>query len=555
MSSEVKPEAQDFVFWNPILMERIISYVPLVKDRINIEKCCRRMRTISKRALYLKADADCSLLDMHFQTRKPEITVAFSGNELVLPVTVSDYRLSNDNGLTVQPLNTINRLKGFFRRFAKQVNSLRIGSIHDIQRRMSYVTDYELVLTSDLCETLSVLKNLYSLCIRNCLITCKVLDEWSSDESAFMRQIQSFCFHGIWFDKPADSDRFMSILKCEVRRLHLSKCGTEILCQIADRLSFLGVNLDYIYLLLNVHSVNKEYYIRESLKRLSRVCDELRLCISLSTMNAGEEQFLLIRTLRFISEYPKITVLELDVGFPDIRVAHRLQKFFRAYNVLFDFINVFLNPVLLELHDLPHLRTLRFSCATLEKYQFPVWQGLFSGLLSLHTVTELAIRGICGKLTSSYIQRLCESLPGSLKRCRKLEVLLIIGAKDIQCEAVCYSLKKLRNLQCIALSSIATMSDDLVRLLCCKSETPSLEALSFGQLKMSFNSSTLGCLSRRFHHVKVTHSFCCDERLNEGIQTTHLYQSQRGFQRILDGLSFGECPGCEKDLTLFEDDS
>lgn len=62
-------------------------------------------------------------------------------------------------------------------------------------------------------------------------------------------------------------------------------------------------------------------------------------------------------------------------------------------------------------------------------------------------------------------------------------------------------------------------------------------------------------LNQRFQYMKVAHNFLFEEKLNEGVETVHLYRSQRGLQKMFDGMSFGECPGCEKDLTLFDEES
>lgn len=555
-NEDVDPEVVAMVFWNGNLMEHIISYVPLIKDRINIEKCCRRMRDLSARSYYIKNDADFGLLDMHFQRISPEITIAISGNELHLPVVVATKRFRDEEGMSFHPPESIAKFRLFLKRFIKQIVTLRIGSIHDLQRRMGYISDYELVLTPDLCDVLEVFRNLRTLCIRNCVMTSAVLDKWTSDDAELMQRIQSFCLHGVWFDRTEDCDRLVGIFKRNVRRIHLSNCGTSILCQLAARMLRLGVKLEYLYLLLNVHSINEEHHTREALERLSQVCRELQVCICLSTLEDNKERIMLNKTLRFVTEFPKITVLEVDIGVPDSRALFHYEKLFRG------------------LRHLSHLRTFRISSVALKNYHSDIWRQMVCGILHLENLTELSVRGI-GDKQSSHLKNLCEFLPKSLKilnlymaknlksehvhlivdRCDSLEVLLVLGCGEIASQSVVYAVEKLSRLEVIAVSCVSKISWDLVRLLCDKILTPRLDAVSMGcRNQEPFDTGMIKELCRRFHYFKKTHGFFVEERFHEKIRTTQVYRSQQGFQRIFDGMAFGECPGCEKDLTIFDEE-
>lgn len=73
---------------------------------------------------------------------------------------------------------------------------------------------------------------------------------------------------------------------------------------------------------------SKEFLIQKVFQPLSKVCEELRLCICLSTLNVDEERLVLNKTLDIIEEFPKITLLELDIGVPDIRGYEHYEKFF-----------------------------------------------------------------------------------------------------------------------------------------------------------------------------------------------------------------------------------
>ncbi|KHN81744.1 hypothetical protein Tcan_07185 [Toxocara canis] len=166
---------KDQVYYNDYIMERIISFVPSIKDRVNIELCSKRMQRLSMRSPYSGFCLNNSVLDINYTMVDSTMSLNVAGNRVNVPSLTSAERIVTEELISEQPALCILITKALLNRFAKQIREVRLGGITDCERRLGYIPDHQLVVTRDLCRIFDALPNAWSLSLRNCCITAEVI--------------------------------------------------------------------------------------------------------------------------------------------------------------------------------------------------------------------------------------------------------------------------------------------------------------------------------------------------------------------------------------------
>ncbi|MFH4984305.1 hypothetical protein AB6A40_011014, partial [Gnathostoma spinigerum] len=113
-------------------------------------------------------------------------------------------RYTTDCLLESQPEPSVHILDKVVERCARQVQQLKLGGLTDCERRLGYLPEHQLIVTSDLSTSLEQLDRVRSFALRDCCLSSNVINRWCSGDCDFTNRLQTICFHGVWFERAAD---------------------------------------------------------------------------------------------------------------------------------------------------------------------------------------------------------------------------------------------------------------------------------------------------------------------------------------------------------------
>ncbi|VDN87598.1 unnamed protein product [Brugia pahangi] len=149
-TNDVSPDEWDIgkqVYFNDVIMRKVVSFVNDIKDRQNLELSSIAMNDLSSRVPYISYNNDNSILDMYFTRIEPVMNISVAGNDFkVMAITSSVRRTCVDNPIS-QSNTCILKMQHIIRRFSRQIRRLHIGGISDFERRLGYIPDHQLLLT------------------------------------------------------------------------------------------------------------------------------------------------------------------------------------------------------------------------------------------------------------------------------------------------------------------------------------------------------------------------------------------------------------------------
>lgn len=544
-------DLKEDVYYNDYIMERIISFVPNIKDRVNIELCSKRMQYLSMRSPYSSYCLDNSVLDINYTMVEPTMSLNVAGNRVNVPSLTSAERIASEVPISEQPGLCILVTRALLKRFTKQIKEVRLGGITDCERRLGYIPDHQLVVTRDLCEIFDGLPHANSLSLRNCCLTADVLQYWSRQDSALMRRISSLCFHSIWFDRAEDCEFFVNIVPPNVRRLHLSDCGAQTIMNLAKRVQMIGSNVDHFYIALDFRTFKNATEALNVLKKVNTVAKELHLCICMTNLAIEPGYHALLDALPRLVDLSAITTLQLDVG------AFRPLNY-QGYERFFGGL-IYMN----------NLKSLFLSGRAIAHQSLPMWSAIVNGVAQLSTLEFLSIHELCKNIRAENIDELCTTLPPTLlsfsignstrfsddnmmhlvQRCPTLVSLYLRGLRKVRLQTLASAVSSLGNLRRLAICRMGPMDESMYRLVADKHATPSLEAVILGGNRAPLSSEVLPLLHARFQTVMF---ICHSSRWRESEYC--MWRVQEAYMELLAASWFTECPGCEKDVSLIEDD-
>lgn len=550
--NDMDEELVDMIYSNDYLMEKIISYLPYLRDRTNLELCCKRLRRLSLRSLYIKPLIENSLLELNFMKLESVMSIHVAGNRFNVPALVSAERAPFGNKSDVcQPERCISAVRSICNRFRKQIFSIKLGSITDEERRLGYIPDHQLVITKDLITCFESLHNLSSLAIRNCCLTSSTIDFLNANNSKVINELKSLCVHSIWFDRQIDCTQFVAVIGNRLRRLCLSDCGTRTLNAIASRLSRLNARLDSIYLAIDFRTFGDIKSARLALHQISAACCEVHICICVTNFINMAGSSVLFKTLPLLHEFPRITSVELDLG------TIRTQNFY-AYRGFFD-----------GLVRMENLRTLRISGQPINRFTLQVWNFMVGGIGRLTKLKELAIHGIAQSVKSQQLSLLLYALPRCLssfvlkqarhigdrqiqaliETCPELETIYLCDVRCLENKTFISLLRELPKLRKVGISHCGQINTELFELLLSRRAVRNLDALIIAASKDPLSNEMIEELRRHFNMIDFAGA-PYQYRDSE----YKMWTTRKAFDELEAALSFASCPGCNKDISLIEDD-
>ncbi|VDK46111.1 unnamed protein product [Anisakis simplex] len=559
-------------------------------DRVNIELCSKRMQRISMRSPYKGLCLDNSVLDFNYTMVQPILSLNIAGNRINVPSLTSTERVSSaKSDLSTQPPTFIITTKALIKRFARQIQQIRLGGITDCERRLGYIPDHQvlfinespdygqgiLVVTRDICEVIDTLPHATSLSLRNCCISVDAVKFWSGEETSLMHRISSLCIHSIWFDRMEDCENFVNILSPSIRRIHLSDCGAMTITNIMKKVDEMNVKIDYFYIAIDLRTFTNVPEAITVLQNVNKKTKELHLCICMTSYASEEGYRLMLRVLPRIVDLNTITTLQLDVGsFRPLN--HRCFK--RFFNGKF-FDSADLN-ILKELFAviqiqssglmyMQNLRSLFLSGCAIAYHSRSMWSDMIKGVSQLSNLEFLSIHELCKNTLPADLDAMCVSLPQSLlsfaignslrftddnlqhlvERCPKLESLCLRGLRKVRMLAIESAIRALPHLRRLAICRMGPMNESIYKMISDKNITPSLEAVILGGNKGPLSSEVLPQLHARFQTVMF---ICHSSRWKESEYS--MWRVQDAYMKLLASSWFTECPCCEKDVSLIDYD-
>ncbi|EJW71507.1 hypothetical protein WUBG_17585 [Wuchereria bancrofti] len=131
------------VYFNDVIMRKVVSFVNDIKDRQNLELSSITMNDLSSRVPYISYNNDNSILDMYFTRIEPVMNISVAGNDFkVMALTSSVRRTCVDNRIS-QSNTCILKMQHIIGRFSRQIRRLHIGGISDFERRLGYIPDHQ----------------------------------------------------------------------------------------------------------------------------------------------------------------------------------------------------------------------------------------------------------------------------------------------------------------------------------------------------------------------------------------------------------------------------
>lgn len=545
----------DKVFWNDLIMENIISHIPQVQDRARVELACSRLRELSQRSFYFENCINNSILDLFFENVAALLTVAVAGNAYDVHVLVSADRIQiTSPERDHQPETSIEIIEAVCQRFVKQIRHIRIGGITDLERRLGYIADHQLVLTRDLVEAFEKCRNVTSLSIRNCCLTSSVIDFWCDETSKLIRKLNSVCIHNMWFDRTDDSLRFARMFSYDLRRISLSDCGLRTVTSIVTRLRAIGVILDTAFMTVDFRTFRSVNEAQTLFEQLASVTKEIHVCICITNFIDSPGSHVLFKALPlFSSDFKNITSIELDLGYIRRPNHHFYDEFFCG------------------LVRLNGLRNLRLSGHSIVFATLPVWESMVSAIGDLRSLTELAIHGLARSLKANHLDMLFNVLPEKLKlfvfgradnftddhlqalieRCPNLETLYLHQVRMIGSASFLRLLTELKKLKCIASYLSGQVYKPLFDKLIDRAAIRNVQAIIIASSREPFTNEQLEKLRNRYQ--MVIWNTGGDQYRRQGWEY-RMWATQESYEQLQSAFLFANCPECEKDLSLIDDD-
>ncbi|VDK87553.1 unnamed protein product [Litomosoides sigmodontis] len=536
------------VYFNDVIMRKVVSFVNNVRDRQNLELVSVTMNDLSSRVPYISFDNDNSILDIYFTRVEPVMNVSIAGNDFkVMALTSSVRRACPDNPIS-QPNVCIFKMQHIIKRFSRQIYRLHIGGISDFERRLGYIPDHQLVLSRDLCDEFDQLKNVDSLVLRNLCLMSSVIQYWSSSECILTNQISSLCFHSIWFDHAEDIDNFVTIISGSVRKLYLSDCSGKTIMNIVGRLRNFSSKLKILYIAIDHRTFRTVDQARQLFTEVSKLTDKLHVCVCFSRFVCQPGFRILANVISSLPEFQQITAVELDLG--------PLRKSMRTYDQFFA-----------GLPKMSQLRVLRLFGFPINYGCMDLWKAMLLSISQLSQITEFSVINLLRNIRTDELRAFCESLPANLstlalhhvhqlqndhvsliaERCPHLDTFYVRDLRSVTSEGTIKALMEFRMLTKIAVCHSGPVTKQAYELLANHEVMPYIEAVILGGNRDHQSGTVLEDLLRRLPHLRVIGTW---NRWRDC--EYHLWRSSKAYKELLDASCYADCPGCGKDETLFD---
>ncbi|KAK6109376.1 hypothetical protein QQG55_35755 [Brugia pahangi] len=553
ISDSVSPDEWDIgkqVYFNDVIMRKVVSFVNDIKDRQNLELSSIAMNDLSSRVPYISYNNDNSILDMYFTRIEPVMNISVAGNDFkVMAITSSVRRTCVDNPIS-QSNTCILKMQHIIRRFSRQIRRLHIGGISDFERRLGYIPDHQLVLSRDLCDEFDRLQNVDSLVLRNLCLMSPVIEYWSSNECTFTNRISSLCFHSIWFDHAEDIDNFVSIISGSVKKLYLSDCSAKTILNIGGRLRNLHSKLEVLYIAIDHRTFRTVDHAHQLFKEISDLTDKLHICACFSRFVYQPGFRILVSVISLLPEFHQITAVELDLG--------PLRKNMRTYDQFFA-----------GLPQMSQLRVLRLFGFPINYGCMDLWKAILRSVAQLSQITEFSVINLLRNIRTDELKAFCGSLPANLstfalhhvhqlqddhfsliaQRCPRLDTLYVRDLRSVTSEGIMKALMEFRMLTKIAVCHSGPVTKEAYELLANREAMPHIEAVILGGNRDHQSGTVLDALLRRLPQFRVMGTW---NRWRDC--EYHLWRSNKAYKELLDASCYADCPGCGKDVSLIDDD-
>ncbi|KAL3986208.1 hypothetical protein ACH3XW_41795 [Acanthocheilonema viteae] len=538
------------VYFNDVIMRKVISFVNDVKHRQNLELVSITMKDLSSRVPYISYNNDNSILDIYFTRVEPVMNISIAGNNFKVTALTSSVRRTCADNPTSQSSVCILKMQHIIKRFSRQICRLHIGGISDFERRLGYIPDHQLVLSRDLCDEFDRLKNVDSLVLRNLCLMSSVIEYWSSSECVLTNRISSLCFHSIWFDHAEDIDNFVSIISGSVRKLYLSDCSGKTIMNIGGRLRTLPNKLDILYIAIDHRTFRTVDQARQLFKEMSKFANRLHICACFSRFVYQPGFRILVSVISLLPEFQQITTVELDLG--------PLRKNMRTYDQFFAGIPRMSQLRVLRLFGFP----INYGCMDL-------WKMMLRSIAQLSQITEFSVINLLRNIRTDELKAFCESLPVNLstlalhhvhqfqddhfsliaQRCPQLDTFYVRDLRSVTSEGIMKALMEFRMLTKIAVCHSGPVTKQAYELLANREAMPYIEAVILGGNRDHQSGIVPQALLHRLPQLRVIGTW---NRWRDC--EYHLWCNIKAYKELLDVSCYADCPGCGKDVSLIDDD-
>uniref|UniRef100_A0A0R3RV96 F-box domain-containing protein n=1 Tax=Elaeophora elaphi TaxID=1147741 RepID=A0A0R3RV96_9BILA len=564
------------VYFNELIMRKVVSFVSDVRDRQNLELASIIMNDLSSRVPYISYNNDNSILDLYFTRVEPVMNIDVAGNEFKVAALTSSVRRACMDIPICQPKVCILKMHHIIKRFSRQIRRLRIGGISDFERRLGYIPDHQLVLSRDLCDEFDQLKNVESLVLRNLCLMSSVIEYWSGSKCVLTNGISSLCFHSIWFDHAEDIDNFVtgtggmlelelkSIISKSVKKLYLSDCSGKTIMNIGRRLRALTTKLDILYIAIDHRTFRTVDQARQLFKEMSELACKLHICACFSRFICQPGFRILVNVISLFPEFQQITVMELDLG-PSRKSIQIYQQFFTGVS------------------KMSQLRVLRLFGFPISYGCIDFWRMMLRSIVQLSQITEFSVVNLLRNIRTDELDAFCKSLPPNLstlalhhvhhlednhfsliaQRCPGLDTLCVRDLRIVTSEGIMKALMEFRMLNKIAVCHSGPATRQAYELLANREAMPYIEAVILGGNRDHQNNSELSLLKifmggtpvlevllQRLPQMRIVGTW---DRWREC--EYHLWCSSKAYKELLDASCYADCPGCGKDVSLIDDDT
>uniref|UniRef100_A0A1I8EPE5 F-box domain-containing protein n=1 Tax=Wuchereria bancrofti TaxID=6293 RepID=A0A1I8EPE5_WUCBA len=535
ISDSVSTEEWDIgkqVYFNDVIMRKVVSFVNDIKDRQNLELSSITMNDLSSRVPYISYNNDNSILDMYFTRIEPVMNISVAGNDFkVMALTSSVRRTCVDNRIS-QSNTCILKMQHIIGRFSRQIRRLHIGGISDFERRLGYIPDHQLVLSRDLCDEFDRLQNVDSLVLRNlCLMS-------PGAATNAPLQIEFRVFASI------------SIISGSVKKLYLSDCSAKTILNIGGRLRTLYSKLEVLYIAIDHRTFRTVDQAHQLFKEMSELADKLHICACFSRFVYQPGFRILVSVISLLPEFHQITVVELDLG--------PLRKNMRTYDQFFA-----------GLPQMSQLRVLRLFGFPINYGCMDLWKAMLRSVAQLSQITEFSVINLLRNIRTDELKVFCSSLPANLstfalhhvhqlqddhfsliaQRCPRLDTLYVRDLRSVTSEGIMKALMEFRMLTKIAVCHSGPVTKEAYELLANREAMPHIEAVILGGNRDHQSGIVLEALLRRLPQFRVMGTW---NRWRDC--EYHLWRSNKAYKELLDASCYADCPGCGKDVSLIDDD-